>query len=455
MSTSPIEANLAASWKKEVNRRLEEHKNRKGGSVAEPAANQDRHSAASRAARSAAARVAARYANAPSYSQMLAEEARSAVRAAEAASRAALDLQAAAESVLAGLEAASAAEYARAPESFRVVASERAFERAWDEHSESVRPPAPLTPALVPTASIEVEQQEPQSYGIRWDDDLPSRPAQPVIARTSHGPADFDQDPESWWQPGPHAQSNMGEEAIESVEPLQPMHANLIEFPRELIATRKMRPRRAEGPYGVGTPDPQLSIFEVDPGSISIEPEAADPAIETAAPSWQGAEWSDIRLGEQPSSQPQAEDELEEGAAPALPALQLAPFGLRVMATVVDGALITGAFLAAGMVAATHVTQLPALKGIEIGSVLAIAAIGALYHALFLTLAEGTPGMKYAHIALCTFGDEDPSAVQRRKRLVALMLSLLPVGLGLAWAIFDEDHLTWHDRLSGTYLRRY
>jgi uncharacterized RDD family membrane protein YckC len=38
---------------------------------------------------------------------------------------------------------------------------------------------------------------------------------------------------------------------------------------------------------------------------------------------------------------------------------------------------------------------------------------------------------------------------------VALILSLLPVGLGVAWAIFDEDHLTWHDRLSGTYLRRY
>jgi uncharacterized RDD family membrane protein YckC len=198
-----------------------------------------------------------------------------------------------------------------------------------------------------------------------------------------------------------------------------------------------------------------LSIFEVDPGTISIEPEAADGGSEAAAPSWQGAEWSDIRLGEQPLAQPRADTELEEDAAPAPPVLELAPFALRVMAAVVDGALITGAFLAAAMVAATHVNQLPALKGIEIGSALALVAIGALYHALFLTLAEGTPGMKYAHIALCTFSDEDPSAEQRHKRLVALLLSLLPVGLGLAWAIFDEDHLTWHDRLSGTYLRRY
>jgi hypothetical protein len=23
------------------------------------------------------------------------------------------------------------------------------------------------------------------------------------------------------------------------------------------------------------------------------------------------------------------------------------------------------------------------------------------------------------------------------------------------WAVFDEDHLSWHDRLSRTYLRKY
>jgi uncharacterized RDD family membrane protein YckC len=455
LSTSPIEANLAASWKKEVNRRLEEHKNRRGGSVAGPAAHQDRHTAASRAAQSAAARVAARYANAPSYSQMLAEEARSAVRAAEAASRAALDLQAAAESVLAGLEAASASEHARAPETFHILSSELAFENSWEAQVEPARPAAPLPPTPLPPAPAQFEPQQPRSYGIRWDADLPPRPVQPVIARAFHGPADFDQAAEGWWEPGLQPPSSMEGEAIESVEPLQPMHANLIEFPRELVATRKMRPRRAEGPCGAGTRDAQLSIFEVDPGTISIEPEAADGGSEAAAPSWQGAEWSDIRLGEQPLAQPRADTELEEDAAPAPPVLELAPFALRVMAAVVDGALITGAFLAAAMVAATHVNQLPALKGIEIGSALALVAIGALYHALFLTLAEGTPGMKYAHIALCTFSDEDPSAEQRHKRLVALLLSLLPVGLGLAWAIFDEDHLTWHDRLSGTYLRRY
>jgi len=30
---------------------------------------------------------------------------------------------------------------------------------------------------------------------------------------------------------------------------------------------------------------------------------------------------------------------------------------------------------------------------------------------------------------------------------------VLPVAIGVAWAIFDEDHLCWHDRLSLTYMR--
>jgi uncharacterized RDD family membrane protein YckC len=459
LSTSPIEANLAASWKQEVNRRLEAHKHRKGGAAVEPETHAASHIASSQAAQSAAARVAARYAKAPSYSQMLAEEARSAVRAAEAASRAALDLQAAAESVLAGLEAASAAERARVPDSFRVVSSERAFEMAWETQAEpprageSPRAAESLTAATLAPAPVQIEQQEPRSYGIRWDEDLPMRPAEPVIARTSHQPSEFDHVVEGWWER--EAQSTQEEEVIQAVEPLQPIHANLIEFPRELVATRKMRPRRAEGHYAVGPSDGQLSIFEVDPGSISTEPEPAEAVVETEAPVWRGAEWSDIRLGEQPMVEPRSEVEREEDVASATPMLELAPFGFRMMALVVDGALITGAFLAAAMVAATHVSQLPPLRGIEIGSALALAGIAALYHALFLILAEGTPGMKYAHIALCTFDGDNPTAPQRRKRLVAMILSLLPVGLGAAWAIFDEDHLTWHDRLSGTYLRRY
>jgi uncharacterized RDD family membrane protein YckC len=100
------------------------------------------------------------------------------------------------------------------------------------------------------------------------------------------------------------------------------------------------------------------------------------------------------------------------------------------------------------------VKELPGLHLMELGAAGALVVIGVLYQVLFFTLAESTPGMKYARISLCTLDGRKPTGAQRRGRLGALLLSLLPVGLGVAWAIFDEQHLSWHDRLSRTYVRR-
>ena len=153
-------------------------------------------------------------------------------------------------------------------------------------------------------------------------------------------------------------------------------------------------------------------------------------------------------------AQPQVEIQL--GADPVKPAatLQLASMSRRLMAAVVDGALITGAFLGAVMLFAPSVHELPSMKSIEAGTILALFAIGILYQLFFSTFAEATPGMIYAGISLCTFDDQCPDCSRRLSRLGALLLSLIPMGLGAAWAVFDEEHLSWHDRLSKTYQRQ-
>jgi uncharacterized RDD family membrane protein YckC len=81
--------------------------------------------------------------------------------------------------------------------------------------------------------------------------------------------------------------------------------------------------------------------------------------------------------------------------------------------------------------------------------------VGLLYYAFFFSLRVSTPGMKYAGIGLCTFDDQVPTRIQLRRRLGAMVLSMIPVGLGIVWSIFDEDHMSWHDRYSQTYLRKY
>ena len=447
-------AGPAPAWKQEVNRRLAAHKSHKGGSAPELDANADAQRGTSNRAVQAAARVAARYAKAPSYSEMMAEEARAAVRAAEAASWAALEAQAAAESVLAGLEAASDAACSLELQTFNGGVVERTTETVWSAPQEAE--PITASSSLELVQASQLAEAEPSgerpTFGIRWDADLPVRPSEPTAARASRGTEELEVAAGGWWERGKPVHDAPGGEVIEPVEPAQPVHANLIEFPRELVATRKIRPRRAEGPYAASCePNMQLSIFEVDPGSVSTEPEAADKASETATPMWQSPEWSGIELDAHPMGETAADDE----AAVPIPEVQLAPFGWRSMATVVDGALIVMVFLVAAVMSASHVKTLPPMKVIELASAAGLLLVGLVYQAVFLLLAAATPGMKFAHLSLCTFDDEKPSRAQLRTRMGALLLSLLPMGLGMMWAIFDDDHLSWHDRLSRTYLRRW
>ncbi|MDE3148985.1 MAG: RDD family protein [Acidobacteriota bacterium] len=390
-----------------MNQRVAAHRNRKTTSAAEAGALfETSHSASSRAAQ-AAARVAARYAKAPSYSEMLAGEARA---------------------VAAG----------SAPEPEARAAS--VADQAWE-------PPAEHSLPHHPSASPVIERQ---SLGIRWEPDFPVREAPPAAARATHEPVFRQMREEEWLEPASQALEVLDSDEIEVVEPAQPIHANLIEFPRELVATRKVRPRRAAGP-GVDAAEPgmQLSIFEVDPSTISMHPAAVADSVFVPAPAWPASQWSAIELEELPQDEAVAAVQ-----APAASDLHPVPFNLRLMAHLVDGSLIVLAFLAA-VLASVNPGDLPGLREIELGAAGALVVAVGLYHALFFTLAKATPGMRYAHIRLCTFEDEIPTRAQRWTRLGALLLSLLPVGLGLVWAIFDDDHLTWHDRLSRTYLRRY
>ena len=455
MSTMPNKATPSPSWKQEVNRRIAEHKNRKGSSSTEPEELSEAHHSASSRAVAAAARVAARYANAPSYSEQLADEARAAVRAAEAASRAALEAQAAAESVLAGLEAATAAEPA-----WEVHTSQAVIEERQSGRKNST---AECDDADVPAASKVTKEQASDGRGfeIRWEPDMPVRQAEPAGGRARHGSDYLEVDMTDWRENARPAQQAIESEAIEIVEAAMPIHANLIEFPREIIATRKVRPRRAEGPYAAlaehGT---QLSIFEVDPGDISIEPVANEVIGEASAPAWTGPEWSGIKLDAQPPREFLDESPQESLREPQpreseAQNVRLAPLSLRLMALTVDGALIMCTVLTAVVVAAARMNVLPSFRTVEVGAAAAMLVVSALYVSFFYALANGTPGMKYAGISLCTFEGHNPTRAQRCGRLVSLILSVLPLGLGLVWAIFDDDHLSWHDRLSRTYLRKY
>jgi uncharacterized RDD family membrane protein YckC len=447
LSTQPNTATLFPEWKQEVNRRVAAHLNRRTPSRDEtgaPAGSQP--APTSRAAR-AAARVAARYANAPSYNDVLTREAaRAAVQAAEAASKAAQEAQAAFQYVLDDLEAATSAEPAWGPEAMpgrnaESHASPVAFTAAQMPAQRQAHTPAMAKTAVeehVSAPSWELDgdtrRDEEALYGVMSEYESP--------AITEAHAVDLE----------------------ESGNAAKPIYANLIEFPREMVAARRARPRRAEGPLAAEESAPQLSIFEVDPAAISIlpPPATAEPA---AAPAWTRPEWTGITLDALPASmsadvavQEEAVEELlvEEPAIEraTAPEIELAPLSRRLLATVVDFTLIAGAVIGAAMAAALHVSELPGVRTLEIGAGFAVLAAGVAWYACLLTLFRSTPGMAYAGVEFNTFSGLRVTRARRWGRMMALLLSVLPLGLGFAWALFDKGGLTWHDRLSRTYLRK-
>jgi uncharacterized RDD family membrane protein YckC len=220
---------------------------------------------------------------------------------------------------------------------------------------------------------------------------------------------------------------------------------NLIEFPRELVAARKARPRLAEGPLRENVEEAahdqsQLRIFEVEAEDISK-------AVKVQAAA---SEWSSIRLDAKPS----AADDERYSSSLELP-LKSAPLEDRLMAGILDAVLVLLAFVLFVLVFAACTAHPPSGKPALFASGLALAGLFILYQYLFFRFTEGTPGMHYAKIALCTFEDENPSRKAMRRRILYLALSAAPLGLGFAWAWFDADRLGWHDRLSRMYQRSY
>ena len=77
--------------------------------------------------------------------------------------------------------------------------------------------------------------------------------------------------------------------------------------------------------------------------------------------------------------------------------------------------------------------------------------IGLLYHTIFLAVRGETPGMGFAGLQLVDFDGRRTTDEQLHMRIIGAFLSVLPAGLGLFWALVDEESLTWQDRISHTF----
>ncbi len=199
------------------------------------------------------------------------------------------------------------------------------------------------------------------------------------------------------------------------------LEAKVIEFPRQ--AYLPVMPPSFE----------ELAEPMLDRPRILEAPEE----VETAAP------LADIDVAPELEQRPPVEFELP---------LQVAPMSRRILAGLADAVVVMTGAAVFGLIVLKAGVPAPQARA---GFLLAMAVpllFWAMYHYLFLVYAGTTPGMQLAHLQLITF-DGGPARRQvRRGRSVTMLLSLLALGLGLIWALLDEDTLCWHDRITRTYL---
>jgi uncharacterized RDD family membrane protein YckC len=76
----------------------------------------------------------------------------------------------------------------------------------------------------------------------------------------------------------------------------------------------------------------------------------------------------------------------------------------------------------------------------------------AQYFFLFTTFAGATPGMQLKGLTIVRLDGTLPETRQLLWRSFGYVLSGATLTLGFLWALWDEDHFTWQDRISQTYI---
>jgi uncharacterized RDD family membrane protein YckC len=74
------------------------------------------------------------------------------------------------------------------------------------------------------------------------------------------------------------------------------------------------------------------------------------------------------------------------------------------------------------------------------------------YFGLFSIFGGSTPGMMLCGLQVASVTGDVPAPRQYLLRAAGYVLSAGTGFLGFLWVLWDEEELTWHDRISRTYL---
>jgi uncharacterized RDD family membrane protein YckC len=129
----------------------------------------------------------------------------------------------------------------------------------------------------------------------------------------------------------------------------------------------------------------------------------------------------------------------------------VAPVTLRLEAAIIDAALMAiPCFIGISLFLYFH-GAISLTKQTVPFLLMALATVPLLYKLLWTFAGCDTIGMRRAGLQLVDFDGNPPSRKRRYLRSFGSILSFLAAGIGLVWSLVDEDRLTWHDHISGTF----
>jgi uncharacterized RDD family membrane protein YckC len=189
-------------------------------------------------------------------------------------------------------------------------------------------------------------------------------------------------------------------------------------------------------------PEPESAPLQLEPAPPALPPLSRPAAQTPRAPSGEVA------------YPPEERNRFLSSAAYDAAPRPAAPVAIRALAGALDAAVATvavgvffGTFHLLG--GALHFQQRPAA-----GLVLAALFIVGFYLFVYTCYVAETPGLLWTGLRVVDYDGQFPRAEQRLLRALGALLSGAALGLGYVWAFVDEEGLTWHDRMSRTYVVR-
>lgn len=148
-------------------------------------------------------------------------------------------------------------------------------------------------------------------------------------------------------------------------------------------------------------------------------------------------------------------EEAEHSPGFTFPEYQRGVIVPRITAGVIDLAIVAVVYL---LFIATTIFEMPDNftpdKRVVCVYGLCYFALVGIYFFLFMLSGSQTPGMKHQRLIVVNKEEQPLDARQACMRGFGYLISILPVLLGFLWMLIDPEHLTWADKVSGTYVKK-